>query len=144
YGIGHLVATSHGNQIGFEAAAEDAPAGVTRGTGQRAPAQRAVDMDMTIGKHLRALTHRRRNYQIAAASVNLLAGTHWLRYQSGRRLAGGFIGMSRRVFITLALAAIATCRLTTIIIPVGGSASSGRRRHQPQARSLRSLCRLPV
>jgi hypothetical protein len=42
----HLVVPGHGDQLGLEAAAEDPRLLVALGAGQRASAQRAVDVDL--------------------------------------------------------------------------------------------------
>src|SRR5690606_35313236 len=48
----HLVVSGHGHEFGMELAAEDTRTGVALRAGKRAPAQRAVDVDGTVGDHL--------------------------------------------------------------------------------------------
>src|SRR5699024_4338838 len=110
-------------------AAEYAPARVTRSTCQRPPAQRAVYMNMTVGKHFRALTDGRSDHQVATAGVDLLPGAHRLRYHPGRRLAGRIVVMFRRrsmvTLALLALAAVITRRLAVLTRAVNSGTTAG-------------------
>src|SRR3546814_4659578 len=55
--VEHLVVAGDRDQFGMEFAAEDACLFVALRAGQRAPAQRAVDVDGAVGDDLRACAH---------------------------------------------------------------------------------------
>src|SRR5690606_9586883 len=103
----HFVVPGHGDQFGVEGAAEDARRGVALGAGQRAPAQRAVDVDRAVGDHFRAGAYLGEHGQVPVLGVQLLAraprggldqarGGHGPRGRRRRRGFGRLPGRRRR------------------------------------------------
>src|SRR5512134_2356769 len=71
----------HRNQLGFQAVAENPRFDVTRDTGHGAPAQVAIDMNVTIRQQLGARADGAEDYEVTLVSVDLLARANRMRDQ---------------------------------------------------------------
>src|SRR5690606_4003816 len=89
------VGTGDRHQLCLQALAEDPGTAIALHARQCPPAQRAIDMNMTVGQHLGASAYRRQHDEIAAC-VDLLTGTHRLLHHHGGRTLADRRDPSRR------------------------------------------------
>src|SRR6185437_7624886 len=76
--VAELVETGDGEQLRVESLAEDACCAVPMDAGERAPAQRAVNMDVAAGDELGARADGGDDDETAALGENLLSRAHRL------------------------------------------------------------------
>ena len=129
--VGGAVDAGDGQQLGFHRGGEDARLGVALGAGERAAAQRRVDMDVAVGDDLGAVAHQRQHHQVAVARVDLLARAQRPvddhRRRRGQLHLDDALGHHRRV------PARARARAARLRAPRPGR----RRRPRPSARRCR-------
>src|SRR5690554_3138230 len=95
--LGDLVLTCHRDQFGLQRLTEDPCPGIFTHPGQGAAAQRTVDMDVAVGKQLRAGAHRCQYYQVSTRCIYLLPGPNRRGNDPGRGRLGGSLFRRRRV-----------------------------------------------
>src|SRR6267154_549577 len=79
------IAPGNADQLGFEAGAKDSRLDVATGAGQRAAAQRAIDMNVAVGDQLGARADCCGDDEVGAAGIDLCPRPHRLGNQTRRR-----------------------------------------------------------
>src|SRR6476646_2214392 len=85
--VSGLVVGVDGEQLGLDALAENAGAGIAVGAGHRPAAQCAVDVDRTSGHDLGARSDRAKHGHVAVDEHDRLSRAHWSLDQERRRLS---------------------------------------------------------
>ena len=127
--VGAHVGAGDRDQLGLQLLAEDARARQPLRAGDRAPAQRRVDVDVPVGDHLRARVDRRQHDEVVVLRVDDLAAAHRLRHDHGAGVGRAGVG----------------ARAPTREDDGGddSAAGSGRRRRGTVGAGRRRGCRMP-
>ena len=86
--LAHEVDPRDREQLGVELVAEDHGALVALDAGERAAAQRPVDVDVAAGRDLGPVADRGGDHEVAVRHDDLLAAAHRLGHDRGRAAAG--------------------------------------------------------